>query len=142
MKKCIQCGSAELRQIETEDELTVAGRTFTRTVPAQRCEKCGEVYYRGDDLGSVELDVARELARKGPATGETLRFMRTALGLPSGELAALLGVTPETVSRWEHGKLAFDRRTYALVGLLVLDRIEGRSTVADVLRGLDLGHVA
>lgn len=35
---------------------------------------------------------------------EEIRFMRTVLGLRSGELAEKLAIAPETYSRWETGK--------------------------------------
>lgn len=138
MDRCAKCKHEGLETKDAELVRTVAGREFKAVVPSQICPQCGETY---DDLGELarfDLSVAGELAREGPVSGESLRFMRKAVGLPAAELADLLGVTPEPVSRWEHGKLAFDRRTFALVGMLVLDRREGRSATADLLR--DLGR--
>jgi transcriptional regulator with XRE-family HTH domain len=75
----------------------------------------------GDVLERIDLEVATVLAMKGPLQGETLRFMRKALGLRGFELAALLGVTGETLSRWEHEQRPVDSMAWILVGSLVLE---------------------
>ncbi len=36
-----------------------------------------------------------------PRTGDGVRALRASLGLTTGELAALVGVAPSTVGRWE-----------------------------------------
>jgi transcriptional regulator with XRE-family HTH domain len=72
----------------------------------------------------------------GPATGEAFRFMRKVLGIPAIELAELLDVAPETVSRWENGKLPIERRALALLASMVLDRVEGVTTTLERLRSL------
>lgn len=44
-------------------------------------------------------------------TGRDFRTIRQAMGLKQQELAALMGVTQATVSRWETGELEIDMRT-------------------------------
>src|SRR6185312_11976411 len=39
-------------------------------------------------------------------TGAEVRFIRRVLGMTGQELAAAVEMTPETLSRWEHGKRA------------------------------------
>lgn len=141
LEKCIHC-KVPVVEGETVLERTIAGRDFELSVPCAVCPECDEEYIDAAEVQRFELHAARQLALHGPFEGEALRYMRKALGLPGAELAGLLGVTPESVSRWEHDKLSFDRRTFALVGLMVLDRVEGRSTVTDVLRGLGQDRAA
>jgi transcriptional regulator with XRE-family HTH domain len=62
--------------------------------------------------------------------------MRKALGLRAADLAGLLGVAAETVSRWETGQRDVDRGALALVGGLVVDRLEGSTATLDRLRAL------
>jgi putative zinc finger/helix-turn-helix YgiT family protein len=130
MRRCHSCGSESLRQ-STEvvrARLRSSGIRASATVPVRQCATCGETYLEGSVLQAFEVAVARELANKGVRTGEAFRFMRTVLGLRAADLAKLLGVTPETISHWETGKVAVNRATFVAVGALVEDAAEGRST--------------
>ena len=102
-------------------------------MPALRCPKCKEVYLDGPALVRFELEVAWELARLGTRSGEAVRFMRKAIGLTARALAALLGVAPETVSRWETGQRTVDTPTFAVLGRLVGDKIVGSRETTDLL---------
>jgi DNA-binding transcriptional regulator YiaG len=116
--------------------VTVAGRTFSRQVPVLRCEKCGETYFQGNDLLEVEIEAAGVIAREGPSNGETFRFMRKALGLRAVDLAELLGVAPETLSRWENGQRPVDRAAWVALGAMAQERLEGRTTMLERLKAL------
>jgi len=89
-------------------------------------------------LGSqrFELLAARWLADDGARSAEAFRFMRKALGLQAVALAELLDSTPETISRWEHGKRPVDARAFALLGVMVADRIAGRNDTRARLEAL------
>ena len=62
--------------------------------------------------------------------------MRKALELRADELADLLDVTRETISRWENDRQPLERRAVALISELVVDRVEGRTRTIDRLRAL------
>lgn len=133
MKQCVKCNSA-LSATEVREEVTVAGATFSGAVPAHRCEACGEVYIAADDGMRFDLRVARELGTRGAATGDAFKFMRKALGLRAADLAGLLGVAAETISRWERGERPVDRAALTVVGALVADKLEGRATTMKLLK--------
>jgi putative zinc finger/helix-turn-helix YgiT family protein len=152
MQRCVQCKSLKLRASEASTTRTIAGRTFTATVPAVVCGQCGEVYLDGAALERVDLHVAAALATAGERAGEALKFMRKALGYSGRELATLLDVTVESVSRWETGRHAVDADTVATLAALADDRLAGRTTTRDRLLALreprpvaepqDLGRIA
>jgi transcriptional regulator with XRE-family HTH domain len=52
--------------------------------------------------------------------GEELRAWRTLLGMTQRELAAALGVTPNTVARWERGELRVARPAMVRAALTLL----------------------
>lgn len=131
LAKCTQCGGRHLRAGTVDHELTVGGVRFVVDgVPAAICETCGESYVVLGDLERAELTVAAELARRGIRSGESFRFMRKALGLRANALAELFDLQPETLSRWEKGTQTLDPRAFALLGSLVVDRLEGRDEPA------------
>jgi transcriptional regulator with XRE-family HTH domain len=74
---------------------------------------------------AFERAIAGELARRGPVSDETFRWIRKAAGLERGELAQILGVTPETIAGWEGERRPIDRAAWLLVASMVLDSIEG-----------------
>jgi putative zinc finger/helix-turn-helix YgiT family protein len=134
--KCERCKTGKLEKTVARATVEVARHVFTAKVPALKCRECGEVYFDGRSLERFELRAAVELARAGEATGEVMRFMRKAVGLKAQELAELLAVTPETVSRWETGKQPVEHRAMAVVGALVVERFEGRTSTYDNLKAL------
>ncbi len=87
-------------------------------------------------MARFELRVAKELARAGVSSGEAFRFMRRSLALRAIDLAELLDVAPETVSRWETEKRAVHRGAYAIVASLVRERLDGREETLAALRAL------
>lgn len=133
MKQCVKCHGA-LGATEVPEEITVAGATFSGSIQAQRCDSCGEVYLAAEDAMRFDLRVARELGSRGAATGETFRFMRKAIGMRAADLASLLGVSAETVSRWERGERPVDRAALTVLGALVTDKLERRATTMKLLK--------
>jgi len=136
-KTCYECQSTKLK--EGRDGLKVdldIGTFVMADAPAVVCENCGAVSTDAKYLEAFELIVAGFLAQHGASSPGSLRFMRKAIGLPAGELAELLDVTRETVSRWENGKQPLERRALAIVGGLVLDRLDGKTRTLDRLRML------
>jgi len=135
--RCVQCGGTELaRKVEIEN-WQVAGRTFAVDLPGTSCTGCGEFYVHGNDMKRAEDAIAIELAREGPASGEALRYMRKTIGMPAVELATLLDISPETLSRWENSRRQPDHAAWLAVGSLVLDHAAGRD---DTLRRLRAAH--
>jgi DNA-binding transcriptional regulator YiaG len=108
MTKCVQCGSEERVPADVPVSRALAGATFTATVAGEQCARCGATYAGQAALERVDQFVARDLAAAGVASGDALRFMRKVVGIPAREFAELLGVAPETVSRWENGQRAVD----------------------------------
>ncbi len=72
--------------------------------------------------GRADLAIAAELALAGPIHKDTFKFMRGALGETAKAVAALLGVSAETVSRWETGARDVERCAWLVLGNLVLER--------------------
>jgi transcriptional regulator with XRE-family HTH domain len=56
---------------------------------------------------------------RSPVKGTTLKTKREALGFTQVQLAAILGVQPNTVARWENGVLAVPK-----VVVLAMETIE------------------
>ncbi len=80
--------------------------------------------------------MAKELAVAGVKSGAALRFIRKAAGLPATDLAVLLDVRPETVSRWENDKRPIDRGSCAVLHQLLVEQLAESTAMADYLRGL------
>jgi putative zinc finger/helix-turn-helix YgiT family protein len=136
MSKCVQCGSTTLRAAKSLERMTVSGVEFTAELPATKCTKCGEVYFTGNAIGAMELAIAAELSKLGQRTPEAFKFMRKALGLRAVDLAELLEVTSDTVSRWERGAVSIDQAAFAVLGALVSERRQGSTEMLDRLKAV------
>jgi len=138
MTRCPICKSTALRPTEEPVTLLVplaAGplSLSVEGVPARRCTACGEGFFEGRDLERAELLAATELSDRGLREGAVFRFMRKAVGLRAADLAGLLDLTPETISRWENDRSPIDRAAWATVAAMATERSAGKSTTLDRL---------
>jgi DNA-binding transcriptional regulator YiaG len=99
----------------------VSGRRFSVEVPAER-EPDGELSVSLEHARAAELAIAAALATEGPLDGESFRYMRGALGIEARRLAELIGVSAETVSRWENDVSPVSRAAWLMLGTLVMER--------------------
>src|SRR5688500_12104942 len=113
--KCTKCG-AETRSKRVEHSITVSGVKVSGDLQAEGCMGCDASVLDLHELARFELLVAAALATHGVCTGESFRFVRKALGMRAADVGTVLGVTPETVSRWETGQRDVDRHVFAMLG--------------------------
>jgi putative zinc finger/helix-turn-helix YgiT family protein len=126
MNKCAMCENGKMKKTMVEWTRTVDGTRFVGTMPGYVCDSCKEEYVDAIVLEKFEEQIALEIARRGRISSEAFRFMRTTIGLSSKELAKILGVQPETVSRWEHRKREIDKSVFALLGGLVSESVKAQ----------------
>lgn len=112
----------------------VAGRRFEIEVPSTICPECSRESIGIEEAKEISLSIAEDLALHGPPTGAAFRHIRKAMGLSAKEVAELLSLRPETVSRWEKGKRDADPRVVVLLGTIFLEHVDGISTTLDRLR--------
>ena len=136
MNECYKCGAKNLRRVARMLTRKIAGHAFRAKVPALECVNCGEVLYGSKDLGRFDDAVAMMLVDAGITEPQAVKFIRKAIGLPAQELAALLGVRPETISRWENGKRAIDRATFVLLRQLFVELRAKKRLLVEVLQRL------
>ena len=135
MKRCTRCdGVLVARKVDVSRD--VADHVFVASLPARLCRSCGETSYEAAVLQRFDLHVANRLAEAGVGGGAAFRFMRKALGLRAVDLAELLDVSAETLSRWETEKRALDRGALAVLAACVRDALAGRTSTIDTLRAL------
>lgn len=121
--KC-ECGS-ELKPGPVEWRVVVGEQTFSGEVEGWYCTTCDKWEITTAELARLEQAAAGHIARNGPVTGQTFRFMRKAFGLPAVLVAKLLATTGETIAGWENGTAPVDRSAWMLLGSLVLEAIGG-----------------
>ena len=135
IKRCVQCGGRDLEEAQVEHTVTVGARRLTGAMAASRCRTCGETYTQAGAVEAVELRAATALLA-GECDGATVKFVRQVLGFRAADLAELLDVRADTVSRWETGRIAVGRPETAILVGLVADVIAGKTTTIDRLRAL------
>ncbi len=136
LETCPSCQEKAMRPGTTELTRKIGGITFKAEVPVELCGSCGEWYVSHEDGHRFDVAVARALGAHAIGTPDAFKFMRKATGLRAVDLAELIGVTPETVSRWETGKVSVERRALALLQALVTEHAEGTTATLDRLRAL------
>ena len=83
-----------------------------------RCEFCGETLFDHEEMGRQERLMATGVVARGIRKANEFRFVRTLTGFKANEVAAMLDVRPETVSRWERGEVEIPRLAAFALGEL------------------------
>jgi len=121
LKRCSQCGGV-IARARKEIVRSVRDTTYTVRAPAHVCQSCRDVTFEDEVLTRADLEIACAIVARARPSGEALRFLRKSIGMRAADLASLLSVTPETVSRWENDQRAVDSNAWVLTGSLVLER--------------------
>lgn len=114
MTHCVSCNKTDRLRASTESirihGIGLAGEAI-------RCT-CGEVYWPHAELERLYSDAAAAIVKLGIRDGKQFQFIRKTIELKATELAELLGVRPETISRWERGEYPVDRAAAFVLGEL------------------------
>ena len=134
--KCVVCGAGMTTQLEnyryTESGLP---HVILLDVEVSRCPHCGEMEVAIPQIEDLHRAIAHALLRKPTRlTPEEIQYLRTYLAWSGAELAAHMGTTPETVSRWEHGATPMGKTADRLLRLVVATRLPGSEDVLETLR--------
>lgn len=109
--KCIACGNENMTvsyQDYVYDRHGVAATLVG--IRVLRCPACGEEDVEIPRIAELDRVIAKHLIeRPGHLAGPEIRFLRKFLGFSGRDFADLIGVAPETVSRWERGHQVMDR---------------------------------
>jgi putative zinc finger/helix-turn-helix YgiT family protein len=131
-RTCALCGAKNTRSGDVSLVREVGKHTFTTTVTGTICDACGESLTDLRDGERFDLAIAELLAEAAP-TGDAFRFLRKVAGLRARDVAEMLGITNDTVSRWENGKHAVDRAAFFILGQIVREKRDGLTTMLDLL---------
>ena len=96
--------------------MTLSGVTFDAV--GEECSSCGETLFDDIEVRRQEKLIAAALVARGIRTGKDFKFVRKIAGFTAVEVAAMLDVRPETVSRWESGELDVPRLAAFALGEL------------------------
>jgi putative zinc finger/helix-turn-helix YgiT family protein len=108
------------------------------------CDSCGESYASIPNIQRLNRVIGNLVCEKRKALlrPEEIKFLRKDLQLKAKELAQTLGVTPQTVSRWENGKKeigeAHDRLLRSIYMMCASERKTDQSCIGfiDIFKGL------
>lgn len=125
------------RECGLGDEVTLIN------IEVRRCPRCGATEPIIPRLSELHWHIALTLTRKpGLLDGREIRFLRSYLGHSSKDFASLVGVQPETASRWENDRqdigVPYDAllRTLVVYGKRVETYDEPRPTLPEEILAL------
>ena len=71
---------------------------------------------------------------KSGLTGAEVRFLRKELDLPQSQLAALLGVSENSVRGWENGRSEITKPAERMLRVLYREHVAGDGSVAELIK--------
>lgn len=120
MIRCTACGRPVTRSTlhEYQDEHMGIPIVLYDAAIEERCEHCNCSSIEIPDLKGLiaAIAVCRVMVDQ-KLRGKDLRFLRTALGMTARSFAELVGVSGETISRWENDKEPITPSTEKLIRL-------------------------
>jgi putative zinc finger/helix-turn-helix YgiT family protein len=133
--KCAECGGS-LKVTGNTHRYVESGlpRVVLHGVQVRKCPKCGAEEVAIPNIAGLHRCIASMLvARKSALVAAELRFLRQFLGHSSKDFAKTLGVTPETMSRWENASRDIPPVVDRVVRLLVAHTQPRTDYTADML---------
>lgn len=145
---CQNCGRKTKKKIGDHHYLESGlSNVVLKQVKIYTCDNCGEVAVKIPRVKALHGYIANRLIEKGSLlTGEEVRFLRKRMGLKAVEFANILGVTKETVSRWENNQTTLsstaDRATRLMYTAIEnFGMAEFLNLLARVQRGRELENI-
>jgi len=142
--KCLECDGVMKARKEAfrYDACGLPGVTLVG-VTVSRCPDCGEVEVTIPQIEKLHRAIAETLARKRKRLmPQEVRFLRKWLGLSGVDFADLMGVTPETVSRWEQGATPMGLVAERLLRCFVLTREPESEYRLEAFKGVGVDRAA
>lgn len=125
MNKCLICGSKVEIINDPLFHYTDCGlsKIYLRDISILRCSDsdCGEEEIAIPNLEELHQELAKIIAcQSAKLLPEEIRFLRTHLGFSGVDFSDAMGVSPETVSRWEKGSVKMKEASERLLRVLIL----------------------
>ena len=112
--QCTNCRSTTFRPWEGE----LARGGFVVFAFGEQCTPCHDLVFSDAEVERQDNEIAMKLVEQGITTAREFRFVRKAAGLEAIDVANLLDVKPETISRWESGAVPLPRLAAFALGEL------------------------
>ena len=127
LDRCVMCDyKGKLEPSTFSHRVQVGPVRFDGQLAARACPRCEEEYVDGAMMEKFELLIARHLADNSQRTPQAFQFMRKALGMRAVDLAELIGVGAQTISRYENGAREIEPVRFGVLATLVEDRLAGQ----------------
>jgi len=136
VERCGSCGKPALQPSDSIESWSVGSCTFFAKLRVSSCGQCGLV--AGLTEGRIQLGLlaAAEFVKAGDFRAPAMKHMRRVLGLTATSWGSLIGVSAETISRWETGQRPLPRLAALSLGSMVMDRLNGRDDTRRQLEAL------
>ena len=120
--KCLQCGGEMTSQREDVEygDAGIPNVTLLGII-VDRCSQCGASEIVIPRIEELHRTIAFAVVlHRERLSGIEVKFLRKCLGYSARDFAETIGVTPETVSRWENNKETVSVPIDHLIRLMVL----------------------
>jgi putative zinc finger/helix-turn-helix YgiT family protein len=134
--KCEECGALMTVERNGVRRYVIGGLPHVELhgVEVSQCQQCGTEEVGIPRIEQLHRALAAAFVRQPRMVASAeLRFLRKHLGLSAGDFARMMGVTRETVSRWETGAKPMGSVADRLLRLLVLSHTPTESYEVDDL---------
>ncbi len=128
MNKCTICNSRMNKVQDSSFHYTDCGlsKVYLKGIMTSKCSNidCGEEEISIPNIEELHELLAEKIASQtNKLQPEEIRFLRTHLGFSGVGFAETIGVSPETVSRWEKGTVNMKEASERFLRVLILAKL-------------------
>ncbi len=125
--KCLNCGSQMKKTKEKLYHYIDSGlsKIYLQGIEISQCSNshCSDEEISIPNIEELHGLIAKHISsQKNKLLPEEIRFLRTHLGFSGTDFASNMGVSPETVSRWENGSVNMKEASEKLLRVLILSQ--------------------